>query len=373
MVNMAADNSASELRERPFILFNCREDELTRERLGFHSALARVATVHVAPVKRVGSVEVEMAGGNRIAASGITALWHLDPPVTPIPEGLPSSPFPTVWVHMDAGVTPGWRGLWSRLMDVACLCAWDGSGYDLKEQCAMVLQPYAARSEWLDAEEQDREFDIGWIGRLRGSICSRREHLVPQLAARYRMNPAWAGQVPEEEVLPTYRRAKIVVNIQRDDYRGWYNVRCFEALAAGALLFVEQPTELEAAGFRDGVHFAGYRSDGELFAKIDYYLARDEERRRIADAGRELVRREHTYDNRVAQLLGVMQEEARRPNPRNKPGAAEQSYIYCHYFCKRLGLAAARPHLMALLRRRSPLAIKALAYYARALWHRRGR
>ena len=352
------------------IILNCREDELTRERLGFHSALERVGEVAVAPVKIVTPGSVELADGRCFPARDVQALWHLDPPKTPIPVGLPSTVFPTIWVHMDAAVAVKWRSLWSRLVDVASLCGWDGSGYAPKGFYRIVCQPCAARSEWFDQIGSNDEFDIGWVGQVHGRIFSRRERLMPQIARRYRMNPNWAERISEHDVLPTYRRAKVVVNIHRDDVEPWFNVRFFEAVASGAMAVMEQPTRLNVEGMRDGEHFIGYRSDAELFAKLDYYLAHATERRRIAAAGKELVRRKHTYDNRVAQLLDVTRQETDgKKAPRRKPNSIETDFIYCHYFCKRVDLVNAKVRFNRLIRSAPSLAVRALPLLMRCWQH----
>src|SRR5262252_7718203 len=199
------------------MIWNCRRDELTRERLGFHSALERQADVIVCPVRRVTPTHVEMAVGSSVPISEVEALWHLDPPETLIPEGLPSAKLLTLWVHTDAATTVPWRALWSQLFHIACLSVWDGTGYKPRGAYRIVAQPYAARKEWFTDENYSRDFDIGWVGTIQ---------------------------------VPIYRRSKIVVNIQRDDCPALYNIRCFEAFAAGALLCIKKPTRIEDAGFK---------------------------------------------------------------------------------------------------------------------------
>jgi hypothetical protein len=350
------------------MIFNCRRDELTGERLGFHSALERCADVIVCPVRRVTPTHIEMAVGSSVPISEVEALWHLDPPETLIPEGLPSANLLTLWVHMDAATTVPWRALWSRLFHIACLSGWDGTGYKPRGAYRIVAQPYAARREWFTDESCPRDFDIGWVGTIRGPIYTARRRLLPLLTARYRMND-WHRSVPESDVLPIYRRSKIVVNIQRDDCPALYNIRCFEAFAAGALVCMKKPNRIEGAGFKDGVHYIGYRSDAELFALLDYLLANEAARASIARAGRELAMRRHTYDQRVADLLQVIGEERRRNALARRLSAAERSYIYCHYYSKHLHLHPAWPHLKKLVSSVSPLTLLAFAHSLRAALH----
>jgi len=58
------------------IIINCRADELTRERLGFHSALDRCAEVIVSPVRSVTDTNVELADGSSLLISEVNALLH---------------------------------------------------------------------------------------------------------------------------------------------------------------------------------------------------------------------------------------------------------------------------------------------------------
>jgi hypothetical protein len=352
------------------LIINCRQDELTRERLGFHSALARRSKVIVSPVRRVTDTWVELREGSSIPVSEVSALLHLDPPDTSIPEGLPTTHLPTVWVHMDGATGVPWRSLWSRLFDVACVCGTDGTGFDEQGLYRLITQPYAARREWFADETTAREFDIGWAGSFGGAIYSKRRKLLPLLAARYRMND-WQNKISESKVASLYRRAKIVVNIQRDDFPRLYNVRCFEAFAAGALVCLEKPNDIAHAGFRDGIHYAGYHSDEELFEIIDFFLTHESARTSVAEAGQNLAKEQHTYDHRVAELLNVLGEVAQdKQRGGVQMSQAKKSYLYCHYYSKHLELYSAGFHLKSLFHSASPLTVPALAHCSRAAWHR---
>jgi spore maturation protein CgeB len=84
------------------------------------------------------------------------------------------------------------------------------------------------------------------------------------------------------------------VNIGRDDYPQDAKLRTFEGMAAGNLLITSLPGELTRIGFEDGVHFVGYREDKELHAIARKYLGNEDARKRIAEAGRANVLRNHT-------------------------------------------------------------------------------
>ena len=58
--------------------------------------------------------------------------------------------------------------------------------------------------------------------------------------------------------------------------------------------------------FQDGVHLAWFKDAEECLDKVAYYLKHEDERRRIAAAGHELVQRRHRYQDRVANILEVL-------------------------------------------------------------------
>jgi hypothetical protein len=56
----------------------------------------------------------------------------------------------------------------------------------------------------------------------------------------------------------------------------------------------------------------GLQSEADIHDAVRYYLDHDVERTRIAEAGREKVLREHTYDNRASFLLERIERSAGR-------------------------------------------------------------
>ncbi|MEM4218097.1 MAG: glycosyltransferase [Candidatus Methanomethylicaceae archaeon] len=59
-----------------------------------------------------------------------------------------------------------------------------------------------------------------------------------------------------------------MVNISRDDFPHDANMRCFEVMAAGALLVTSLPTELADLGFEEGRHFVGFEHEQDLLEKV---------------------------------------------------------------------------------------------------------
>jgi len=116
----------------------------------------------------------------------------------------------------------------------------------------------------------------------------------------------WNHRYPESAVSPVYQLSRVVVNVGRDDWPQDANLRVFQAMAAGALLVTSLPSELVALGFVPGRHFVGYTDERHLEGLVRELLTDEPKRASIAECGRELVLREHTYDRRVAAILSVL-------------------------------------------------------------------
>lgn len=104
-----------------------------------------------------------------------------------------------------------------------------------------------------------------------------------------------------------YRASKIAIgdNQYPDDY-GFVSNRLFEALANGAFLLHQRvPGLQELTGIQDGVHYVSWNDLTDLQAKIKHWLKprMDSERQRIALAGREFVRSQHSFDARLDELV----------------------------------------------------------------------
>jgi len=108
-----------------------------------------------------------------------------------------------------------------------------------------------------------------------------------------------------------YRSTKVNLNINRVQVRTSFTQRIFDCKAAGAFVLTEK-RPLNSRYFntegpdRELVEFSSWPECMEL---IDYYCEHDEERRRIALAGREKVLKLHTYDARLEFMIAQCKKE----------------------------------------------------------------
>jgi spore maturation protein CgeB len=116
-------------------------------------------------------------------------------------------------------------------------------------------------------------------------------------------------RVSSEESVKIYNGAKIHLNLHSSTYHegvnpegDFVNPRTFEISACGGFQLVDQRSELVDL-FLEGEEIATFKSVSDLKQKISYYLANAEERRLIAQKGRERVLAEHTLEHRMTELL----------------------------------------------------------------------
>jgi glycosyltransferase involved in cell wall biosynthesis len=102
--------------------------------------------------------------------------------------------------------------------------------------------------------------------------------------------------------------AKIAPCPVRRANRDGLAMRTFESAACGTFVLAERTAEHQEF-FREGEEVGYFDSPGELIEKVRYYLAHDDERRRMAEAvHRKVIRGNHTYADRVKQILELAGE-----------------------------------------------------------------
>lgn len=321
------------------VVFLCQEHELTRERRGYYRALSKRVNVICAPlVFKSGHESLE-----RILPKNINPILILHPESFPrLPHGLVSSNAPTACFQIDTYSGTEKRIKWSMLYDYAFVFHPE---YDrVFEQAGhpqAIFLPHAVEAELFQGPGLERIYDVGWVGSLQGKFYSERRRCIAGLKSRFRMNDTDRYYSPEE-LAALYRQSKIVVNISRDDYLSDANLRCFEVMAAGALLITAHPTELTKIGFREGIHFVHYLNETELYQKTKFFIDNEGERRKIAEAAQDNVLKQHTYDNRAETILDLLgRNSGKFVAPARSWKKTDVHALYLHYFAKHLMLDAA--------------------------------
>lgn len=131
-------------------------------------------------------------------------------------------------------------------------------------------------------------------------------HEVPASLRRF-----YRGAALGDEMLRATAAGMIALNPHGDFMRWGGNMRLFEACGVGAFQLVDDRPGVRE-WFRDGEHLVIYRDRDHLRELVRYYLAHDDERRQIADAGRAHALAHHTYDHRMARFVQLIEEVHRK-------------------------------------------------------------
>jgi len=108
--------------------------------------------------------------------------------------------------------------------------------------------------------------------------------------------PGWVRPLAFADYVPLYQRAKIGINIH---LRGEYTLggyRLFD-LPANGVMQISDGGKYLTQFYNVGEEIVGYRSASDLIEKVEYYLAHDVERERIALNGFKRVRNDYKIAN----------------------------------------------------------------------------
>lgn len=126
----------------------------------------------------------------------------------------------------------------------------------------------------------------------------------------------WEGSSLEQGQIAKYLAGtKISLNIFRTN--SWekglgiepfsVNPRVYETMASGALLMTDYRPELESI-FEIGKDLVVFDRAEDFLEKMRYYLAHEEERKKIAQRGQAKVLGKHSYINRAERLIEIVEQ-----------------------------------------------------------------
>lgn len=157
------------------------------------------------------------------------------------------------------------------------------------------LSPHhAGRLEWL--EHVCRKIPLQIWGQ--GIECLPKDSAI---------RTCYRGSAWGVEMFDILHRSRISLN-HHIEISGPYanNMRLYETTGVGTLLLTDWKENLGEM-FAPGAEAAVYRSPEDCVEKIGYYLKHDGERDRLARAGQQRTLREHTYRQRMAQLVALVE------------------------------------------------------------------
>jgi spore maturation protein CgeB len=120
--------------------------------------------------------------------------------------------------------------------------------------------------------------------------------------------PRHHGEVWGLDMYKALLSSKITINRHIDVAENYANnMRLYEATGCGALLITDYKDNLNKL-FEIGKEVVAYKSVDELVELVQYYSTHEDERRTVADAGQKRTLSEHTYYNRMAELLEIIRK-----------------------------------------------------------------
>jgi len=158
---------------------------------------------------------------------------------------------------------------------------------------AFVGQPYPRRVMYFEALT---EFDLALYG--------PRWDETP--LTEYHRGEAWA-----EQRIRAIHNADIAVNIHHRYAGGGGNMRLFEAPVTGTMQIADYYDE---DWYDEGKEIVSVRTPEELREAVRYYLENDNKRERIARRGYERAATDHTYSQRMARLVRIVENEEGVPD-----------------------------------------------------------
>lgn len=229
---------------------------------------------------------------------------------------LASSAVPTLFYSIDAHIHHNYHRLLAPFFDQVLLAQKDYLEAFAEHHQQLAWFPLWARLP--NAPLASKRFDVSFVGSLDPQIAPERQRFLDALLA---LVPIHIAQGPYLEV---FAGSKIVLNHLR--YAD-LNFRVFEAMRSGALLLTPDSANGLHDLFVPAKHLVTYQANNpnDAAEKIRYYLAHDNERERIAQAGYELVSKCHTEEARALEL----EQHLRRLSltPRSKRDLAEATEI----------------------------------------------
>jgi spore maturation protein CgeB len=176
--------------------------------------------------------------------------------------------------------------------------------------------PHGANIDIFKPRGDDRPYDVMAVFGLVSYIYPNRSNvqkLIKNMVGVTSIIGDWKSNIKHYNYAYAISRSKIFVCAN-----GIHNgvlMKYFEAMASGAMLLTNLPTNYKDFGFVPGVHFARWETLSDLEVRIRYYLEHDEQREKIAKAGMEFVRKYYSTRHVAIDIHGAinLQLEGRLP------------------------------------------------------------
>jgi hypothetical protein len=265
-------------------------------------------------------------------------LW-VESGVRYFPAGLEDCPIPTACFISDVHIGT-WREQVARFFDIVFIAQADHVSHykQVVGHEQVFWLPHWINPVVMHDLHLPRIYEVGFVGATgRPHRKTPRMRRLKLITTHYKTNDVYrtARQFYTlEEVAEIYSQSRIVVNTS---IAGEVTIRIMEGAACGALVLTETRPESMLDMFVPGRDLVTYSDDADLVKKIDYYLAHEDERISIAQAGHDRVHACHTVTHRAKCIVEVasgadIQKRAplRQATLRERTQARIEIYTHLH-------------------------------------------
>lgn len=114
------------------------------------------------------------------------------------------------------------------------------------------------------------------------------------------------GPVDYYDMAPyVFKTAKINLNISLRSIKSGIPLRAFDIMGAGGFLLTNYQADFDDC-YVAGEDYVYFESKEDLLAKTDYYLTHEEERAAIAENGFRRTAENHTYEQRILEMISIL-------------------------------------------------------------------
>lgn len=110
------------------------------------------------------------------------------------------------------------------------------------------------------------------------------------------------------EMPKVFAASKINLNFTIPNIKSGLPLRIWDVLGCGGFLMTNFQAEIPYY-FKNKEDLVCFESEEELCELCGYYLSHEEERARIAQSGYEKVKKHHTYEQRIMQMMEIVRKE----------------------------------------------------------------
>ena len=172
-----------------------------------------------------------------------------------------------------------------------------------------ILLPFGVDVTKYFDQNLPRHIDVAAIFSMVSWAYPRRAALVEAVKGMKGVNVLTGGfnahsRICHENYIEAINKSKIFIN--SNGTHKSVLMKYLEAMACGALLVTDEPTDSKLLGFVDGENIVFYKTISEAVEKIRHYLDYPNELKRIATKGYNLVRKHHGNDKRVKSVEEVI-------------------------------------------------------------------